>query len=91
MDDARGPDGRIALPVGVDELKKRIVREMGAPFAPERVEIFPLRPRFKDGEIDHVWCRSQYLSGMLTKKACRETFILLSRIGYILAGGAPRE
>jgi hypothetical protein len=92
VDDARGPDGRIALPVGVPELEKRILREMGERFVPERVEIFPLRPRFdEDGELDHAWCRSQYLSGMLTKRARLETFILLSRIGYILAGGAPRE
>jgi AMP-binding enzyme len=92
VDDARGPDGRIALPVGVPELKSRIAREMGERFMPERIEILPLRPRFtKEGEIDHAWCRSQYLSGTLTQKARSEMFILLSRLGYILAGGERPE
>ena len=91
VEDTRGPDGRIALPVGAHELNERVAREMGERFLPERVEIFPLRPRFKEGALDEGWCRGQYLSGWLTKKARAEPFILLSRIGYILAGGVPHE
>ena len=48
VDDARGPDGRIALPVSVPEVQAHIAREMGERFAPERVEILPLRPRFTE-------------------------------------------
>ncbi len=92
VDDARAPDGRIALPVGIPEISARITREMGERFMPERIEILPLRPRFtKEGEVDHPWCRSQYLSGTLLRKARSETFILLSRLGYILAGGPRPE
>ena len=54
VDDARDPDGRIALPVGVPELRARISREMGERFVPERIEILPLRPRFtEEGAVDH--------------------------------------
>ena len=88
VDDARGPDGRIVLPVTVPEIQARVAGEVGAAFAPERVEIYPLRPRFnEEGRIDHAWCRSQYLTGALSQKARSESFILLSRLGYILAGG----
>src|SRR5262249_52890463 len=91
-DDARGPDGKVALPVGVPELKARIAREMGERYVPDRIEIFPLRPRFtKTGEVDHVWCRTEYLRGSLSRKSRPEAFILLSRLGYILAGAPPHE
>ncbi|MFT3765631.1 MAG: hypothetical protein QM820_08965 [Minicystis sp.] len=90
-DDARGPDGRIALPVGVPEIRARIRREMGERFIPERIAIYPLRPRLVDGVVDDGWCRAQFLSGALDDKARSEMFILLSRIGYILAGGTPGE
>ncbi|WP_129348343.1 AMP-binding protein [Sorangium cellulosum] len=81
----RGPDGRVALPVGPRAIAARIAREMGEPFAPDRVEIFPLRPRLLDGVADEAWCRAQYLGGALHDKARSELFVLLSRLGYILA------
>jgi hypothetical protein len=90
-DDARDEDGRIVLPVEVPEITSHIARELGDRFVPERVEIFPLRPRLVNGKLDEGWVRSQYLSGALSQKARSEMFILLSRIGYILAGGAPGE
>ena len=90
-DDARGPDGRIELPVTIPEIKSWIGAEMGERFVPERIAIYPLRPRLVDGVIDEAWCRSQFLSGSLDAMARSETFVLLSRIGYILAGGAPGE
>jgi hypothetical protein len=90
-DDARGAEGRIELPVTIPEIKSRIAAEMGERFVPERVAIYPLRPRLVDGVIDEDWCRSQFLSGSLDAKARSELFVLISRIGYILAGGAPGE
>jgi hypothetical protein len=84
VDDVRGPDGRFAPPVTVPELNALITREIGERFLPDRTEVFPLRPRFTDGEIDRTWCRSQYLSGALTAKARSELFVLLSRLGTIL-------
>ena len=90
-DDARGPDGLLALPVTIPEIRARVAREMGARFVPERIIIYPLRPRLVNGAVDDGWCRSQYLSGTLDAKARSEMFILLSRLGYILAGGASGE
>ncbi|MGK3992789.1 AMP-binding protein [Sorangium sp. So ce1024] len=88
VEDERGPDGRLALPVRPDELSSLVTREMGERAAPDRVEIFPLRPRLRDGVVDEAWCRSQYLGGTLHAKARMELFVLLSRLGYIL-GRAP--
>lgn len=85
VEDERGPDGRIALPVEARAIAARIEREMGKPFVPDRIEIFPLRPRIVDGVADEAWCRAQYLGGVLHAKARSELFVLLSRLGYILA------
>lgn len=90
-DDARGADGRIELPVKIPAIKARIAAEMGERFVPDRIAIYPLRPRLVDGVIDEAWCRSQFLSGSLDTKARSEMFVLISRIGYIIAGGAPVE
>ncbi|MGK3970150.1 AMP-binding protein [Sorangium sp. So ce118] len=90
VEDERGPDGRVRLPVGARALAALIEREMGRSFLPDRIEIFPLRPRLSDGVADEAWCRAQYLGGALHDKARSELFVLLSRLGYILArpGGA---
>ena len=90
-DDARGADGRIALPVTIPEIRSRIAAEMGERFVPERIAIYPLRPRLVDGVLDEAWCRSQFLTGSLDAKARSEMFVLISRLGYIVAGGAPGE
>ncbi|WP_437720390.1 AMP-binding protein [Sorangium sp. So ce861] len=88
VEDLRGPDGRLALPVRPDELAALVAREMGERAAPDRVEIFPLRPRLRDGVVDEAWCRSQYLGGTLHTKARMELFVLLSRLRTIV-GRAP--
>ncbi|XXY47187.1 AMP-binding protein [Sorangium sp. So ce269] len=91
VEDERGPDGRVRLPVGARAIAALIEREMGKPFAPDRIEIFPLRPRLAGGVADEAWCREQYLSGALHEKARSELFVLLSRLGYILAGAKAAE
>lgn len=63
-----------------------IVREMGERFAPDRIEVFPLRPRLCDGVADVARCRSHYLSGALHRKSRAELFVLLSRLRYGLDG-----
>lgn len=90
-DDARGTDGRIELPVKIPELKSRIAAEMGERYVPERIAIYPLRPRIVKGALDEGWVRSQFLSGALDAMARSEMFVLISRIGYIVAGGPPGE
>jgi hypothetical protein len=90
-DDARGEDNQIRLPVTIPQIKSRIRAEMGARFVPERIAIYPLRPRLVKGVLDEDWCRSHFLSGSLDAMARSEMFVLLSRIGYIVAGGQPGE
>jgi hypothetical protein len=84
--DDRGPDGRIEPAVQASEIKALVEREMGKRLSPDRIEIFPLRPRLLHGLADERWCREQYLGGGLHKKARSEIFVLLSRLEYILAG-----
>jgi hypothetical protein len=91
VDSSRDSDGTMVLPVGIPEVQRRIAREMGERFVPDRIEIFPLRPRVIEGKVDDVWCRRQYLSGALTRKARSEMFVLLARIGYIVASEQPVE
>ena len=75
-----------AATIELHHVKTIITREMGAKFLPDRIEVIPLRPRFlKDGTIDRAWCRSQYLTGTLRRKARDEMFRLIGRLGYMFA------
>lgn len=79
--EARRPGER--APVEIAEVERQVQREMGSVFLPDRIEIVPLRPRVIEGRVDRAWCRSQYLTGMLHRKARSEVFVLLGRIGSI--------
>jgi len=66
---------------GVDEaeiakkIRSRIEREMGQEFLPDRIQFFPLLPRYDaDGNIDHIWCQNQYLNGSLFRKSRQEIY-----------------
>ncbi|MFO0660571.1 MAG: AMP-binding protein [Polyangiaceae bacterium] len=72
---------------GVDlgQIKTEITRELGVRFLPERIETVPLRPRIVKGEVDRAWCRSQYLTGVMRRKARSEAFRLIGRLGFVFA------
>ena len=88
VDATPSPDGTLDPSVSVAELRSLVVAEVGERYAPERIEVFPLRPRIVDGAVDRVWCRAQYLSGNLYEKARSAPFLILSRLGYMF--GPPR-
>ena len=67
------------------ELSSFIERELGECYRPTRIEVFALQPRFDDEGVDHGWCRSQYLSGALSKKARDPLFRMISRLNYLLS------
>jgi hypothetical protein len=69
--------------VAVVEIANTIEREMGSLHVPERIEIYPLRPRFRSGAVDVAWCRSQYLSGSLRRKARMPLFLALSKLAWV--------
>lgn len=51
-------------------LQQRVQGAMGDEFLPDRIVFFELLPRYlDDGEIDHAWCRDQYVRGELYRKA----------------------
>jgi hypothetical protein len=55
-------DLRLRVSAAVEE-------RVGRTWSPDRIQILPLLPRSKDGAVDHAWCRDQYLTGALTRKA----------------------
>ncbi len=66
------------------ELRELIARELGERHVPERVEIFALHPRYAgDDGVSASWCSSQYMSGMLGRKARMPLFATLSRLAWI--------
>ncbi len=81
--------GRLVPRVLPDDLRALVVREMGQTLAPDRIEVFPLKPRMVEGVVDVARCRDQYMSGLLHKKATSELYLLMSRLGYVLAGPRP--
>ncbi|HEU4412953.1 MAG TPA: AMP-binding protein [Polyangiaceae bacterium] len=80
-------DGGPAPPPDPGHVAAAVVAELGERFAPDRVEIFALRPRLQKGELDRAWCRAQYLSGSLSRKARSRPFVLLGRLGYLFDPG----
>lgn len=67
-------------------LERRIARELGARYRPEQVCFYPLTPRrTEQGEVDADWCRWQFLSGALDRKASDELFRLLTQARWLLA------
>jgi hypothetical protein len=58
-----------------------IAREMGKEFFPDRIQFFPLYPRGDDeGNVDHHWCRDQYLTGSLFRKSREEMYRSLAQL-----------
>lgn len=69
-------------PLKLDRMERRIVervaRELGAGFRPTQVRAFPLvPPHGRDGRPNHEWCRWQFLSGGLDRKAREHMFTTL--------------
>ncbi len=58
-----------------------ISSELGDEYMLDRIEYFPLFPRFTaDKEVNHEWCRNQYLTGDLSRKASDEVFCCISQL-----------
>jgi hypothetical protein len=75
----------------ISEIRSNITREMGDEFQPDKIEFFPLYPRFLSAtEVDHQWCRSQYLTGSLFRKSRGDIFHCITRLreGIIKMEGA---
>lgn len=65
----------------LSHIRSLITQEMGDEFQPDEIEIFPLYPRFLQGvEVDHQWCRSQYLTGSLFRRSRGEIFQCITQL-----------
>ncbi len=65
----------------LSEIRGVVKREMGDEFQPDNIEFFPLYPRFlSDSEVDHQWCRNQYLTGALFLKSRGEIFNCITQL-----------
>jgi len=81
------PAGEPSSLVGVlePELKRRIDVELGERYRPDTLHYYPLSPRRTDqGGIDRDWCRWQFLSGTLDRKAGHELFRMLGHLRQLL-------
>jgi len=59
--------------------------ELGPHVRPDSVEVYRLSPRLRDGLVDPVWVRGQYLTGMLSAKRSRTAFVTLARLRQLFA------
>jgi hypothetical protein len=65
----------------LSEIHSKITQEMGDEFQPDKIEFFPLYPRFLSvAEVDHQWCRSRYLTGSLSRRAKGEISYNITRL-----------
>lgn len=72
-----------------DAVRGAITAGFGPDFSPDEVEVVPLFPRWKEKAVDAEWCRGQYLTGRLGRKAGDPTFAKLTQLHarLIPAGG----
>jgi hypothetical protein len=65
----------------LSHIRSLITQEMGDEFQPDEIEVFPLYPRLlQDAEVDHQWCRSQYLTGSLFRRSRGEIFQCITQL-----------
>ena len=52
------------------QIRGAIDTELGTRYGPDRVELYPLHPRFdpEEGRPDEAWCKLQFASGALDRK-----------------------
>lgn len=63
------------------ELLRVLSERLDPALAPDRVELFPGFPRVRaGGTVDHDWCRTQYLTGTLVRKANQPVFERLTEL-----------
>ncbi len=73
----------------VDELLRVLATRLSGDHLPDRVELFPCYARMAKGQVDHRWCREQYLGGVLARKLRSPVFERLTALRGALAG--PEE
>ena len=57
-----------------EELRRMLIERLGEDCLPDRMELWPLLPRLREGAVDHAWCHTQYASGALFAKARTPVF-----------------
>jgi len=80
------PRFRAAKQRRVDELSRVIATRLSADHLPDRVELFMGHARMREGQVDHAWCRDQYLGGVAFRK---QTSPLFQSLGALRALAAP--
>jgi hypothetical protein len=77
----RGANARFDEARNLTEIRSTITRELGEEYQPDKIEFFPLYPRFLEGfEVDHSWCRDAFLTGTVARRSRGEIFSRLTRL-----------
>lgn len=64
----------------LQEIRRFLELELGAEHLPDRIEFIPLYARKVDGQVDSVWCQSQFLTGALHRKSSDPLFQALTQL-----------
>jgi len=65
----------------LSDIQSTITREMGEEFQPDKIEFFPMYPRFlSTAGVDHSWCRNSFLTGALSRRSRGEIFPCITRL-----------
>lgn len=63
-----------------DEMRRRIIEELGSAACPARVEAFALSTRQSQDSVDQVWAVGQYVTGLLYKKRELPAFLAIAKL-----------
>ncbi len=69
----------------IDELQRILRVRLSPGHLPDHIELTRGFARLRDGEVDHAWCRDQYLAGTLHRKHHSSVFHRLAALRELLA------
>lgn len=64
----------------INEISRVLATRLSVDHLPDRIELFACYARRRDGEVDHRWCREQYLAGLLYRKQRHPIFHSLTAL-----------
>lgn len=84
------PAFQAALAARAAAVEQAIRARLGDDMRPDRVDLFPLHARTRDGAVDHDWCQAQFVTGILFRKARAPVLHRLTALRHAaIAGPAP--
>jgi acyl-CoA synthetase (AMP-forming)/AMP-acid ligase II len=72
-------------------LTDKIAQALGPELVPEHIQLVPLYPRLRNGQIDQRWCEGEHAMGMLHRKPRQPVYQLLTLLRHAVAATSSKR